>query len=393
MERRIKRKEGERDGDFGTVRAAKALEKWHSPTLLFHTEDWRLRQHGMGEEELRRVREAKDADLGKVLGFCERNGVKILTPDDDLYPQRLRNIYSPPAVLYVAGSWMDLNDILTIAVVGTRRCTEYGSRVAREISADLAARGGVTVSGRAMGIDSCCHDATVEAGGRTIAVQGCGIDVTYPAANRELKKKILRSGGAVITEFPPGAEPNSYHFPIRNRIIAGLCHGTLVVEGERRSGSLITAGFALTEGRDVFAVPGNVDSPMSAAPNWLIREGAIMVREAGDILEEYDLRDYDAAGPGEEAEAEQLTLCEKQPSKAKKKEKPAKAYPLRSDDGMLETLNGSQRTVLEVLSSEPMTADEVVAATGLSVPETLSVLTQLEIFGIIRIHAGHRFSR
>ena len=127
---------------------------------------------------------------------------------------------------------------------------------------------------------------------------------------------------------------------------------------------------------------------MSAAPNWLIREGAIMVREAGDILEEYDLRDYDAAGPGEEAEAEQLTLCEKQPSKAKKKEKPApaKAYPLRSDDGMLETLNGSQRT-------EPMTADEVVAATGLSVPETLSVLTQLEIFGIIRIHAGHRFSR
>ena len=380
---------------FGTVRAAKALEKWHSPTLLFHTEDWRLRQHGMGEEELHRVREAKDADLGKILGFCERNGVKILTPDDDLYPQRLRNIYSPPAVLYVAGSWMDLNDILTVAVVGTRHCTEYGSRVAREISADLAARGVVTVSGLAVGIDSCCHDATVEAGGRTIAVQGCGIDVTYPAANRELKKKILRSGGAVITEFPPGAEPNSYHFPIRNRIIAGLCHGTLVVEGERRSGSLITAGFALTEGRDVFAVPGNVDSPMSAAPNWLIREGAIMVREAGDILEGYDLRDYDAAGPGEEAEAEQLTLCEKQPSKAKKKEKPApaKAYPLRSDDGMLETLNGSQRTVLEVLSSEPMTADEVVAATGLSVPETLSVLTQLEIFGIIRIHAGHRFSR
>ena len=350
---------------FGTVRAAKALEKWHSPTLLFHTEDWRLRQHGMGEEELRRVREAKDADQGKILGFCERNGVKILTPDDDMYPQRLRNIYSPPAVLYVAGSWMDLNDILTIAVVGTRHCTEYGRWAARQISADLAARGVVTVSGLAVGIDSCCHDATVEAGGRTIAVQGCGIDVTYPAANRELKKKILRSGGAVITEFPPGAEPNSYHFPIRNRIIAGLCHGTLVVEGERRSGSLITAGFALTEGRDVFAVPGNVDSPMSAA------------------------------GPGEEAEAEQLTLCEKQPSKAKKKEKPApaKAYPLRSDDGMLETLNGSQRTVLEVLSSEPMTADEVVAATGLSVPETLSVLTQLEIFGIIRIHAGHRFSR
>ena len=251
----------------------------------------------------------------------------------------------------------------------------------------------VTVSGLAAGIDSCCHDATVEAGGRTIAVQGCGIDVTYPAANRELKKKILQSGGAVITEFPPGMEPQAYHFPIRNRIIAGLSHGTLVVEGERRSGSLITAGCALTEGRDVFAVPGNVDASMSDAPNWLIREGATMVRDAGDILEEYNLRDYDAVHPGGEAEAEQLSLCEKQPGKPKKKAAPAKPYPQRNDDVMVEMLNQNQRTVLNTLNSEPMTADEVVTATGLSVPEVLSVLTQLEIFGIIKIHAGHRFSR
>lgn len=378
---------------FGSVMAAKALEKWHSPTLLFHTEDWRLRQHGMKEDELRRVQKAKDADLGKILAFCERNRVRILTPDDDLYPMRLRNIYSPPAVLYAAGNWIDLDDILCIAVVGTRRCTQYGSRTARQISADLAARGVVTVSGLAAGIDSCCHDATVEAGGRTIAVQGCGIDVTYPVANRELKKKILQSGGAVITEFPPGMEPQAYHFPIRNRIIAGLSHGTLVVEGERRSGSLITAGCALTEGRDVFAVPGNVDANMSDAPNWLIREGATMVRDAGDILDEYNLRDYDAAHPGGEAEAEQLSLCEKQPGKPKKKAAPAKPYPQRNDDVMVEMLNQNQRTVLNTLNSEPMTADEVVTATGLSVPEVLSVLTQLEIFGIIKIHAGHRFSR
>ena len=132
----------------------------------------------------------------------------------------------------------------------------------------------------------------------------------------------------MITEFPPGAEPNSYHFPIRNRIIAGLCHGTLVVEGERRSGSLITAGFALTEGRDVFAVPGNVDSPMSAAPNWLIREGAIMVREAGDILEEYDLRDYDAAGPGEEAEAEQLPCAKSSPARLRRRKSPPRPRPI-----------------------------------------------------------------
>lgn len=378
---------------FGTVRAAKALQKWHSPALLFHTEESQLQEQGIKEEELHCIREAKAADLGKIQDFCKKNGVKILTPEDEQYPERLRNIYSPPAVLYIAGWWEDMNDILSIAVVGTRRCTEYGSRMARQISADLATRGVVTVSGLAAGIDSCCHAATVEAGGRTIAVQGCGIDVTYPAANRELKKKILQNGGAVVTEFPPGAEPNAYHFPIRNRIIAGLSHGTLVVEGERRSGSLITAGFALTEGRDVFAVPGNVDSRMSAAPNWLIREGAIMVREAGDILEEYDLRDYNTASPGEKTSAEQLSLYGKKPTAKKEKPVPAVPFPQRKEDSMLETLNANQRAVLNALSSEPMTADEVVVATGLTVPETLSVLTQLEIFGIIRIHAGHRFSR
>ena len=376
---------------FGTVKAAKALEKWHSPTCLFSTEERLLRQQGVNAEELRRVNEARRFDPSEILEFCEKNGVRILTPEDDLYPERLRNIYSPPAVLYVAGHWEDLNDILCIAVVGTRRCTEYGSRTVRGISAGLARQGVVTVSGLAAGIDSCCHDATVEAGGRTIAVQGCGIDVTYSAANRELKKRILQSGGAVVTEFPPHAEPNAYHFPIRNRIIAGLSHGTLVMEGERRSGSLITAGFAMTEGRDVFAVPGNVDSRMSAAPNWLIREGAVMVRDAEDILEEYDLLRYHAAAPTGEPVAEQLSLCGKMSAPSRKK--PAIAVPRQREDDMLETLNTSQRTVLNALSSEPMSADDVVAATGLSVPETLSVLTQLEIFGIIKIHAGHRFSR
>ena len=376
---------------YGTVRAAKALEKWHSPTLIFQTEERLLRQQGMKDEELRRVAAAKNTPVDGILEFCEKHGVRILTPDDDLYPMRLRNIYSPPAVLYAAGCWDDLNDILCIAVVGTRRCTEYGERTARGISAELARQGVVTVSGLAAGIDACCHAATVQAGGRTIAVQGCGIDVTYPAANRELKKRILQSGGAVVTEFPPGAEPNAYHFPIRNRVIAGLCHGTLVVEGERHSGSLITAGFALSEGRDVFAVPGNIDSRMSTAPNWLIREGAVMVRETGDILAEYNLKDYHAAAAGER-EAEQLSLFEEAP-RQKKKRTAAVPYPQRDDSTVQETLNAAQRTVLNVLSSEPMTADDVVAAAGLSVSETLSVLTQLEIFGIIKIHAGHRFSR
>ena len=385
---------------FGSVRAAKALEKWHSPTLLFHTEERLLRQHGMKEEECRRITEAAKTDVSPILSFCEKNKVRILTPEDDLYPDRLRHIYSPPAVLYVAGNWENIDEILTIAVVGTRRCTEYGSRTARQISADLAARGVITVSGLAKGIDSCCHDATVQAGGRTIAVQGCGIDVTYPAANRGLKRKILENGGAVISEFPPGAEPNAYHFPIRNRIIAGLSHGTLVVEGEQQSGSLITAGFALTEGRDVFAVPGNVDSAMSQAPNWLIREGAVMARDAGDILAEYDLAEYRATGPADAALPEQMPLetgerfgQPRQSGGAARKSPAPGAASVRGADLMLEHLNQNQRILLGVMSSQPQTADELVAQSGLSVPEVLSVLTQLEIFGIIKIHAGHRFSR
>ena len=334
------------------------------------------------------------ADEARLLDGLAKKKMALVLREDAQYPPLLRQIAHPPHLLYVYGE-TDLTDRFPVAVVGTRRASAYGLTHTREIAAELAQTGVCVVSGLALGIDAAAHTGALDGGGRTVAVLGSALDKPYPQENELLMRRILESGGSVVSEYAPGTPPSRYSFLQRNRIIAGMCLGTLVTEGPRRSGALNTATRTLENGREVFALPGNVDSPMSAAPNWLIREGAIMVREAGDILEEYDLRDYDAAGPGEEAEAEQLTLCEKQPSKAKKKEKPApaKAYPLRSDDGMLETLNGSQRTVLEVLSSEPMTADEVVAATGLSVPETLSVLTQLEIFGIIRIHAGHRFSR
>lgn len=377
---------------YGTVRAAKALQSFGSPMEIFSADEAALRRGGLRTEEIARIHAAADFCPDRIREFCEKNRVLILTPDDEAYPARVREIYSPPAVLYAAGCWENLNDRLCIAVVGTRQMTGYGEWAATKLSSGLAEQGVVTVSGLAAGIDSCCHSATVAAGGKTIAVQGCGIDVTYPASNEKLKREILQSGGAVITEFEPGTEPVSFHFPIRNRIIAGLCQGTMVVEGRKRSGSLITAGFALTEGRDVFAVPGNINQPMSDAPNRLIRQGAKMVHDVSDILQEYEhlcYKEYITA-PCREAEPFLIGTNEGENTGVQSKKRPKTPEPAQEQ---MEQLNDKQRAVLSALSCEPCDVDEIVSRCKMPVSAVLSVLTQLEIFGIIKIHAGHRFSR
>lgn len=381
---------------FGTTRAVNAMKQWHTPFSFFEVDEADWRRKGLTDTECDRARAAKKFDTEPILEYCERNAVRIFTPDSAEYPDRLRHIYNPPSVLYVAGSWPDLDRVLAIAIVGTRRCTAYGDRVARQLSEELAHCGVVTVSGLAAGIDTCCHDATVKAGGRTIAVQGCGIDITYPASNRKLKEQIICSGGAVISEFPPGMEPFAHHFPIRNRIIAGLSCGTVVVEGEQHSGSLITAGIALSENRDVFAVPGGIDQQMSQAPNRLIHDGAIMVRDVSDILAEYDLEEYRISRPNVQNEGktpQQLSLFEGNMGVSKANTCTASRSKAPAPLQQLDHLNEAQRTVLAAMSSDPMNTDEIVEKCELPVSTVLSVLTQLEIFGIIKIHAGHRYSR
>lgn len=381
---------------FGTTRAVKAMEQWHSPFSFFKADEEQWRQKGLTDAEFDRARAAKRFDTEPILEYCERNSIRIFTPDSEEYPDRLRHIYNPPSVLYAAGSWPDLDRVLAIAIVGTRRCTSYGDHAARQLSEELAHCGVVTVSGLAAGIDTCCHDATIKAGGRTIAVQGCGIDITYPASNRKLKEQIICSGGAVISEFPPGMEPFAHHFPIRNRIIAGLSCGTVVVEGEQHSGSLITAGIALSENRDVFAVPGGIDRPMSQAPNRLIHDGAIMVRDVSDILAEYDTDEFQISPPKVQDEGktpQQLSLFEENTGAPKAQTRTASRSKPPAPLQQLDQLNEAQRAVLAVMSSDPMNTDEIVEKCELPVSTVLSVLTQLEIFGIIKIHAGHRYSR
>ncbi len=388
----------------GTTRGQKILTHFGHPDGIFTRTPGELAQMGVFTPgELRRIRDSIVEDQAvRILDFCEDYGCAVLTPEDPSYPRLLREIYAFPQVLYVMGSLEGLEDELAIAIVGTRHCTEYGKRAAEVISGELAAKGAAIVSGLARGIDTISHTAALRAGGRTIAVQGCGIDVTYPPENLRLKESIIHCGGAVITEFPPGEAPKPYHFPIRNRIISGISNGTVVVEGTRSSGSLITAGHAFTQNRDVFAVPGSIFSRTSQGPNYLIRQGAKAVDSVESILEEYrHLIRWEL--PGREPPPQQKTLFEEfdksgynegqwpekpgtAPAKGKEKTAPVQ-QPLPA------YLSDIQQKVFSALSDgEIQTSDAISQKCGLPVQAVLAALTQLEIFGLVKTHPGRRFS-
>lgn len=224
----------------------------------------------------------------KILDFCHRRHITLLPFDSPEYPKRLRRLPDFPLLLYVKGHLPAIDHLVCIATVGTRSVTEYGGTNAYLLARDLARAGAVVISGMANGVDSFCHRGALDALGTTVAVLGSGIDVIYPKNNAELYEEIVRTG-AVVTEYRPGTPPAGYNFPLRNRIISGLCLGTLVVEADRKSGAMITARTAQMQGRDIFALPGNVGEMNSLGTNDLIKEGARMVTGALDILEEYEL--------------------------------------------------------------------------------------------------------
>jgi DNA processing protein len=222
--------------------------------------------------------------LEKELSFAEKRKVKIITRIDDDYPLQLKNIYSPPLVLYIQGA-LPASDEPAIAVVGTRRATEYGKVAAAKISGDLGKRGVIVVSGMARGIDAVAHLAAIRSGGRSIGVMGSGLDVIYPSEHRKLYQQ-LSEHGAVVTEFAFGTKPDKSNFPIRNRIISGLSFGTLIIEASEKSGTLITGKYTLEQGRELFAVPGNITSRQSVGTNYLIKTGAKLVQRAEDVINE-----------------------------------------------------------------------------------------------------------
>lgn len=276
-----------RFGKFGPKRWAKLIRAFQTMDEVWRVSPQRIQTAGIEESLAQefsafRLRCDPNAELDDVRAA----GISLLTIKDSMYPKRLKEIYDPPPLLYVRGK-MDIPEELALAVVGTRRATPYAKQIVPELVGPLSASGLTIVSGMALGVDALAHEATINVGGRTIAVLGSGIDDAsiYPSSHRYLAKKILSSGGAVISEFPIGSIAFRSNFPFRNRVISGLSLGVLVVEAAEDSGSLITARAALEQNRDVFAVPGDVTRETSAGPNNLIKMGAKPVTEANDVLD------------------------------------------------------------------------------------------------------------
>ena len=307
---------------------------------------------------------------------------KLVTLEDPDYPLRLAEIYDPPLVLYVRGE-LHTADQHCVAIVGTRRATPYGIRMAERFGRELAARGLTVVSGMASGVDSAAHRGAIEAGGRTIAVLGCGVDVVYPPQNADLMHQIAQHG-CVISQFEMGTKPARGHFPHRNRIISGMTLGTLVVEAPPRSGALITARQAAEQGREVFAVPGQVGVVNSQGPHSLIREGAKLVESVEDILVELEL----PAGLRQAAQTPQEQT--RPPADGTQAAAPVPADTPQAAR-TVET-SDLEQDVLSVLSPDGSFVDEIAAACRISVSEALSSLTMLELKGLVRQFSGKRFA-
>jgi DNA protecting protein DprA len=342
----------------GPNRFFKLLERYGSMA-----EAWQAPPHELealiGEKAFIGWREVKRSwNPEQELTKASHLGFHFYLYTDPEYPQLLKKIVNPPPVLYAAGGFQYGDDI-AVAIVGTRNPTPTGAFNARELASELTRQGLTIVSGMARGIDSEAHKGALEAGGRTVAVLGCGLDIPYPPENEDLMQHIAEQG-AVISEFPLGTQPLAQNFPARNRIISGLSLGVVVVEATQDSGSLITAGFALEQGREVFAVPGNIGNEGSKGPHKLIRQGAKLIENYNDILCELAIP--------------QLTATE-------------------MDSMVFDSADELERKVVAVMSREPLHIDQIMRRSGLGSAQVNSVMVQLELKGVVKRFPGQLYLR
>ncbi len=350
--------------------SARLLRRFESPEGIFRASLPQLEECHLPAPVAQPVakKEAFKRAEKELAGVRRISGCRLINWTEPEYPQSLLQIYDPPVLLYLRGDPQVLN-LPSVGIVGTRKPTLYGSQMAERLGRELAARGVVIVSGMARGIDAIGHQGAMAANGRAIGVLGTGIDVCYPKENKKLYEKVLERG-AILSEFPLGTHPAPENFPVRNRIVAGIPLGIVVVEGAQYSGSLITARLAMEFGREVFGVPGNVTQPVSFAPNLLIKQGAKLVTNAEDVIEELPTPVRAALVQAEQPEAEQRNLV------------------------LAASLNGAEKKLYELLSAEePRHIDGIVESSGLNSSVVLATLFDLEMKGIIRQLPGKQFSK
>ncbi len=336
----------------------------------------------------------------KILTQCDNKEIRLLTYADPAYPNRLKNIVDPPALLYYRGTLPDIDREAVIAVVGSRRCSAYGLLHAKQFSKLIASSGGIVVSGGARGIDSMALSGALDSEMPVLCVLGCGVDVVYPPENRGLFRQI-ESHGCILSEFKPGTRPDRGNFPVRNRILSGLALGVLVVEAPEKSGALITANQALEQGRDVFAIPGNIGVKSCEGSNRLIRDGAIVVENGWEVLREYRHLFPDKLSDGRSREAMERSFMARfgrpapvytpvvleEPKKVIDNSEAAKY----SDEKEPPQLAGDEAAVYAVLSAEPTLADDIVAQTKLPAQKVAAALTMLQIKKLAVKQPGNRY--
>ena len=431
----------------GSSAFRRLISLYDTPFDIFRAEEEELEQIPDLTERVKRALCDKSLERAtEILDQCEREGIGVLTYDEDAYPRALREIQKPPMLLYYRGKLPDFNRNLCVGIVGTRSMSAYGLRQAYKMSYELASAGAIVISGMAKGIDGVAAGGALKAGGITVAVLGCGVDVVYPTHHRNLSLEIARSG-VILSEYAPGTRPNSYHFPMRNRIISGLSQATVVVEAGIGSGSLITAKDAILQGRDVFAIPANVGSKGADGTNGLLRDGAKMALSAEDVLAPYQytyaesltLEKYKASTALESIdlshlaslgviELSQNTAGETKMSlspaslatKEKKSKEPRASSPKKEKapipqsalqkgreetscvpgaksapipKAALATLTPAQKAILEAIPDDGTLSTDVIYSLDLPHADVMAALTMLEIMGLIQKLPGSLYKK
>ncbi len=388
-------------------RTEKALLEWRNdPAKVFYAQSDELEKMGVVGEELTKLLDKDLRPAEEIIGRCAEKNVSIITFQDAVYPQRLKNIADPPCVLYVKGRLPSVDTEPVISVVGTRKCSFYGAKITNDITYEMAAKGALICTGLAEGIDSHAAKAALMAGGKVIGVLGTGIDEVFPRFNRTLFEDVA-ARGALISEYAPGYPGNKLSFPRRNRIIAGLSVAVVVPEAPERSGALITVRHALENGRDVYAVPSNADSKEGKGCNILIQEGAALVMSGWDVLREYkELFPDKISEKAIEKIPEERYMPEEKPKPTEEakplKEEPGKGFlkfrvPVRKAkkedlSSQLSGLSENQLKIIAVMTKPSMHVDDIIDLSAMPASLVLSELTILQIKGYVSQESGKRFT-